>query len=50
MTKLTGILGSRIPAIALCVWAVLAAGCGQKGPLFLPAPPAAASTPAPAAR
>jgi predicted small lipoprotein YifL len=30
-------------ACATLVLPVLMAGCGQKGPLFLPAPPAAAS-------
>ncbi len=50
MKTLAIILGSRIPVIALCVSAGLLAGCGQKGPLFLPAPATPASSPAPAAR
>lgn len=33
----------RLPLlIPCCVLAVLVAGCGQKGPLFIPATPAAA--------
>ncbi|WP_295642879.1 lipoprotein [uncultured Methylibium sp.] len=50
MKTLANILGSRITAIALCVSASLLAGCGQKGPLFLPAPASAASVPSPATR
>ncbi|MGM9426837.1 LPS translocon maturation chaperone LptM [Hydrogenophaga sp. MI9] len=42
------ILGRRLfrcSALALLVAASVIAGCGQKGPLYLPPPPASASAP-----
>jgi predicted small lipoprotein YifL len=39
------ILGSGIAALAVCASLVIV-GCGQKGPLVLPAPTGAASAPA----
>ncbi|MFP8779355.1 LPS translocon maturation chaperone LptM [Hydrogenophaga sp. RWCD_12] len=36
----------RCSALALLVAASVIAGCGQKGPLYLPPPPGSASAPA----
>ncbi|MES3015916.1 MAG: lipoprotein [Pseudomonadota bacterium] len=50
MLKNALILGSLPAALAVCALALLA-GCGQKGPLYLPAPASAASAaPAPSPR
>ncbi|MEY8688698.1 MAG: lipoprotein [Leptothrix sp. (in: b-proteobacteria)] len=39
----------RTCGLWLCICAALLAGCGQKGPLYLPAPPAGATSSTPAA-
>ncbi|HSV69578.1 MAG TPA: lipoprotein [Methylibium sp.] len=43
MISLHSILGRAIAATAVCV---CAAGCGQRGPLYLPAPAAKPAAPA----
>lgn len=47
MSSLVKILGSRVPTLAVgaSLAMLLLGGCGQKGPLYLPAPPASASAP-----
>ncbi|MCY4754065.1 LPS translocon maturation chaperone LptM [Pelomonas aquatica] len=48
MKKTTVSVGGRLIALAITLTAL--AGCGQKGPLTLPKPAAAASAPASAPR
>jgi predicted small lipoprotein YifL len=40
---------TRLPALTLAALALLLAGCGQKGPLYLPDDASATSTDTPAA-